>query len=463
MQLKEITIRNFRCFNKYRVTLAPRVTVLYGKNGAGKTTLIHAIHKALSFIMYTEIIRKKNPETKKRELVGVKTITGNNPYLRVEGYRKDGDFNNENDTMIEIGAVATMFGNNEELRWKMSAYTHNHRLRSSAFIHAFRIFYDLHKMTNELPVLAYYSDCFPHKEDQRRKSKKKKIAGLRNFGYHDWNAVEGCLDEWIGRLEASIREYERIERRLTLYQNTKELVSNEEMMKVEKEALVNLNNEIRAIESVLIKFSADLLPMSNTFYIAYIGIGMDDRLCLYMKSGEKVSFEQLPAGYRRLYNIVLDLAYRSYILNHSVDARGIAIIDEIDLHLHPELQQVVLNQLVATFPNVQFIVSTHSFLVLRNLPTSNEENAILYLQSGQEEPVKSYDIYGLDVDSGLQEVMGVRPSNEDLKTWISRCAFMRKMGYDEQCENLKRMILDKNLISAENLEKRIIDHLNTLN
>ena len=463
MQLKEITIRNFRCFNKYRVTLAPRVTVLYGKNGAGKTTLIHAIHKALSFIMYTEIIRKKNPETKKRELVGVKTITGNNPYLRVEGYRKDGDFNNENDTMIEIGAVATMFGNNEELRWKMSAYTHNHRLRSSAFIHAFRIFYDLHKMTNELPVLAYYSDCFPHKEDQRRKSKKKKIAGLRNFGYHDWNAVEGCMDEWIGRLEASIREYERIERRLTLYQNTKELVSNEEMMKVEKEALVNLNNEIRAIESVLIKFSADLLPMSNTFYIAYIGIGMDDRLCLYMKSGEKVSFEQLPAGYRRLYNIVLDLAYRSYILNHSVDARGIAIIDEIDLHLHPELQQVVLNQLVATFPNVQFIVSTHSFLVLRNLPTLNGENAILYLHSGQEEPVKSYDIFGLDVDSGLQEVMGVKPSNEELKTWISRCAFMRKMGYDEQCENLKRMILDKNLISAENLEKRIIDHLNTLN
>lgn len=463
MQLKEISIRNFRCFSKYKVKLAPHVTVLYGKNGAGKTTLIHAIHKALSFIMYSEIIRKKNPETKKRELIGVNTIAGHNPYLRVEGYRKDGDFNNENDTMIEIGAIASMSGNNEDLSWKMSAYTHNHRLRPSAFIRAFRMFYGWHKMTDELPVLAYYSDCFPHKEDRRRKSKKKKIAGLRNFGYHDWNAVEGCMDEWVGRLETSIKEYNRIERRFTLYQNTKELILNEEIIKAEKEALVSLNNEIRAIESVLIKFSANLLPISNSYDIAYIDLGMDDRLCLYMKSGEKVSFEQLPAGYRRLYNIVLDLAYRSYILNKSVDARGIAIIDEIDLHLHPELQQVVLNQFVATFPHVQFIVSTHSFLVLRNLPTSNEENAILYLQSGQEEPVKSYDIYGLDVDSGLQEVMGVRPSNEDLKTWISRCAYMRKMGLDEQCENLKRMILDKDLISAENLEQRIVDHLNTLN
>jgi len=463
MQLKEITIRNFRCFSKYKVTLAPHVTVLYGKNGAGKTTLIHAIHKALSVIMYSEIIRKKNPETKKRELVGVKTIAGHNPYLRVEGYRKDGDFNNEDDTMIEIGAVASMSDTMEDLTWKMSAYTHNHRLRSSAFIHAFRMFYDWHRQTNELPVLAYYSDCFPHKEDRRRKSMKKKISGLRNFGYHDWNAVEGCMDEWVGRLEASIREYERIERRFTLYQNTKELIPNEEVFKVERDALVNLNNEIRAIESVLIKFSTELLPMPNPFDIAYISIGMDDRLCLNMKTGEKVSFGQLPAGYRRLYNIVLDLAYRSYILNHSVDARGIAIIDEIDLHLHPELQQVVLNQLVATFPQVQFIVSTHSFLVLRNLPTSNDENTILYLQSGQEKPQESYDIYGLDVDSGLQEVMGVMPSNEDLKTWISRCAYMRKMGYDEQCENLKLMILDKKLISAENLEQRIVDHLNTLN
>lgn len=462
MRLKEITIRNFRCFEKYKVTFAPHVTVLYGKNGAGKTTLIHAIHKALSFIMYSEVIRKKNPETKKRELVGVKTIAGHNPYLRVEGYRKDGDFNNENDTMIEIGAVASL-PNIEDLSWKMSAFTHNHRLRPSTFIEAFRMFYDWHKAMNELPVLAYYSDCFPHKEDRRRKSKKKKIAGLRNFGYHDWNAVEGCMDEWVGRLEASIKEYERIERRFTLYQTTKELLLNEEMVRAEKEVLVNLNNEIRAMESVLIKFSTNLLSISNAYDIAYIGIGMDDRLCLNMKSGEKVSFEQLPAGYRRLYNIVLDIAYRSYILNHSIDAKGIAIIDEIDLHLHPELQQVVLNQFVETFPHVQFIVSTHSFLVLRNLPTSNGENAILYLQSGQEEPVKSYDIYGLDVDSGLQEVMGVMPSNEDIKTWISRCAYMRKMGYDEQCENLKRMILSKSLISAENLEQRIVDHFNTLN
>lgn len=83
MYLKQIQITNYRCFKKYEMNFAPGITVLFGKNGAGKTTLIHALHKALSFMMYsdnvTEVVNVKGK--RKKKIVDVKTITNNNPYL----------------------------------------------------------------------------------------------------------------------------------------------------------------------------------------------------------------------------------------------------------------------------------------------------------------------------------------------------------------------------------------------
>lgn len=64
MYLKKLQITNFRYFKKYEVEFAPHVTVLFGKNGSGKTTLIHALHKALSFMMYSEKIKIKDPKTR---------------------------------------------------------------------------------------------------------------------------------------------------------------------------------------------------------------------------------------------------------------------------------------------------------------------------------------------------------------------------------------------------------------
>lgn len=108
MILQNITIRNFRCFKEFSLNFGEKATVIFGKNGTGKTTLIHAIHKALSFIMYSDktYVTEKIKGKRKRRLVGVKTITNNNPYLKVEGFSKSGDYNNEEDSLIEIESHA---------------------------------------------------------------------------------------------------------------------------------------------------------------------------------------------------------------------------------------------------------------------------------------------------------------------------------------------------------------------
>ena len=217
--------------------------------------------------------------------------------------------------------------------------------------------------------------------------------------------------------------------------------------------------EIEYITNALRKFSehelaiaVDILDLSP--YDAHLRIMTKDR--------HPYSFRNLPAGYKRLFSIALDLAYRSFFLGKDLNIVGVAIIDEIDQHLHPELEQVVLARLMATFPNLQFIVSTHSPLVLTGLKTVDGQNRILKMQSDQTSPTTLFDIYGLDMNSGLQEVMDVNPNDEELNRWISRCAYMISKGYIEQAENLKKSILEKGVLSPEIIDKRIGELLKKL-
>ncbi len=84
-------------------------------------------------------------------------------------------------------------------------------------------------------------------------------------------------------------------------------------------------------------------------------------------NGTDLKFSELSDGYRSLLTILGHFVRSaSRLLEWQADptqVHGIAIIDEVDLHLHPSWQQHILNDLRDTFPNVQFIVATHSPLV----------------------------------------------------------------------------------------------------
>ena len=435
MYLKKLNIKNFRCFKDYEVEFAPRVTVLFGKNGAGKSTLIHAIHKAMSFIMYsynvTENIKIKGKSKKK--VVDVKTITNNNSYLHPKSFSKD-DFNNSEDKFIEVAANANFGEILNDVDWKISVIAKKCRLRPSEFEDAFLSFYEWHRNTNELPLLAYFSDSFPHREDKKKKTIKAKIASLRNFGYFDWDEEEGCTKEWIERFERTMRNRDRLERRFRMINDavhdfSVEKESVDKAMLLERQMLEMYKNEISAIEACLVNFSMHLGIENSIYNIISLGLHPDDdKLCIITnnESNRFISFRKLPAGYKRLLNIVLDLAYRSFILSEgsSCNIKGLAIIDEIDLHLHPELEQIVLEGFMNTFPNLQFIVSTHSPLVLTGVETKDDQNAILRMEPGTDRPETWHDIHGIDYNLMLEENMGVqkrKPTVQALfdKAWKS--------------------------------------------
>ncbi|MGT2456529.1 AAA family ATPase [Cupriavidus basilensis] len=101
------------------------------------------------------------------------------------------------------------------------------------------------------------------------------------------------------------------------------------------------------------------------------------------KGGDEFNVLQLSDGERNMLALVGDLARRLSVLNPGLsnpnEGRGVVLIDEIDLHLHPRWQREVVAKLEATFLNCQFVITTHSPQVLGEL---NPESVML-LRAGE--------------------------------------------------------------------------------
>ncbi len=92
--------------------------------------------------------------------------------------------------------------------------------------------------------------------------------------------------------------------------------------------------------------------------------------------GKLFDFNTMSAGYAAAFDIIVDLMMRmekNSNRSFHYDMPGIVLIDEIETHLHLELQKLILPMLTELFPNIQFIVSTHSPFVINSI-----ENATIF-------------------------------------------------------------------------------------
>ena len=88
----------------------------------------------------------------------------------------------------------------------------------------------------------------------------------------------------------------------------------------------------------------------------------------YTEDGKTLPINYLSAGYQSLLWMLMEMAFRTAILNPGLDdysqVGGVVFIDEIDMHLHPKWQWKVLDALHSSFPKIQFIVATHSPIII---------------------------------------------------------------------------------------------------
>lgn len=133
------------------------------------------------------------------------------------------------------------------------------------------------------------------------------------------------------------------------------------------------------------------------------------------KQGRQFYLEQLSDGERGLLALVFDLTRRLAVANPSAvnplrDGVALVMIDEIELHLHPKWQRDVVDRLRQTFPACQFVVTTHSPLVLGEVPA----RCVRFLEideGGKVVKTVPSEAYGMDANRILQEFMGARVRN----------------------------------------------------
>ena len=130
---------------------------------------------------------------------------------------------------------------------------------------------------------------------------------------------------------------------------------------------------------------------------------------------QQYTFQQLSSGYSAIFNIYAALLVRVRYLDITPDQlKGVALIDEIDAHLHLSLQRKILPFLVKSFPNVQFIVTTHSPFVITSI-----EDVIIYDISKREQ-IENLSSYSYEaVAEGL---LGVDPASDVLQAKIKELA-----------------------------------------
>ena len=181
------------------------------------------------------------------------------------------------------------------------------------------------------------------------------------------------------------------------------------------------------------------------------------------KNGMSLNVSQLSDGEKCTMTLFGDLARRLTIANPKMDnpllGEGVLLIDEIELHMHPLWQRNVLKKLKETFPNIQFVITTHSPIVLSEV--DNEFNVFFMKNTGSScEIIEFRRLDGFDANYILEEFMGTRSINsktQDLINEIYNLIQANKLDEAEKKVNKLEMITDstnKDVLRANILIKR---------
>lgn len=170
------------------------------------------------------------------------------------------------------------------------------------------------------------------------------------------------------------------------------------------------------------------------------------------KAGVTLDVSKLSDGERSVLALVLDLTRRLSQANEGLDdparqGRAVVLIDELDMHLHPSWQRTIVSRLERTFPNCQFIATSHSPQIIGEM---SPENILTIEQSG--EVSRPSQAFGMDTNWVLQVVMDVDERDPGVKRSIAACFGMIQRGELDSAER-KINELRQEIGSSEELQR----------
>ncbi len=314
MKIQKLELENFRGFKgKHEIDFKPDVNVFVGINGAGKTTVLDA----LSFFLRCFIEEYSTPLTFEFSDKNSININAKTASLRV--YSDSSAY--DSIKFDEYGSISFGFFGNT----KKDVYSKN---------------------TNNLPVFLYFNANFnaPLLDFAKLHDVYKEAFGINSTHFHNFF-------NWFSN-EENIENEKRLNEDNTFRNPKLEIIRN---------AVINFSKHLNGL-----KF--------EKFRIQRVGLHKPQ--FIFEKENKKLYFEMLSNGEKAIFYYVADIARRFAIANPGnpnadKEGKGIVLIDEIDLHLHPSWQRKIIPALTKTFPNIQFFITTHSPQVLSNVKHEN--------------------------------------------------------------------------------------------
>lgn len=326
MKINQLRLFNFRSKEELQIELGSRLTLLLGENGSGKTTVLDAMAIALGAIL-THLPKVSGKSFKRSDLM---LKEGKQmPYTRVEIQTDQGlkwSRTDRRDKSEKTTSLIPPARGLQSLR----------RFLDETIIHPF-----LDDQDFQLPVFSYYGV-----------SRALLDVPLTRKGFpkthHRFEAYENALEATTRFKSAFVWFYNK---------------ENEEQRK---------QKELRSFEYKLPELEAVRQAILRIFPdISEPHIMVNPLRFAVKKDGLVLDIAQLSDGYKTLISLVIDLASRMALANpaevNPLDSPGIVMIDEVDLHLHPEWQSRVVGDLLKVFRNTQFIITTHSPYIVEAL------------------------------------------------------------------------------------------------
>lgn len=405
MRIKFLEVMNFRNMKSNRIEFSNKqFTVLIGDNGTGKTSIIEGITKG-----FVPVIRAINSEAVKQC-----------------------DINNKD---ITFGTASTAVTLKIELDDK--EYTWTNRRRKSSLVQFDQTVENKDKSQHDLKQLkAKYMKCV---EDKRlplvlyygtdRIIRDVPVRGhIKNFEVTD--SLRNCFDNinYFRDFYDWFKTEEDVELR--------ELRNNKSYHNPRLDCVRNaLEKMIKGYKNLRIELNPSRMLMTNSE-------GMD------------LQIEQLSGGYKAVLSVVADIAKRLSIANPEVknplEEQAVILIDELDLHLHPKWQKTIVDDLKRTFPNCQFIISTHSPFIIQSIGADELFDIESMSYAGEE---GTYN--GWSIESIQEKKMGVKLKTEKYNNLIT--TFSKAID-NEDYKIAKRMYQELvKMMNPESSERKIID------
>ena len=416
LKINKLYLDNYRCFKDFTIDFHDQLTVLVATNGKGKTAILDAIAVAFgTFVNSTGLARGSvfnRSDVQKIKARETKT--------------------NEMEEVYPLVLEANGVINNEVTHWSRELHKPKGATTTKDTKSLIQYGQDIrnkvvHKVDEIIPLISYYGTG--------------RLWGLKkitlNKKQHETSRLSGyidCLDP--------LSSYKSFE---SWYVDICLAELELKIEEIEKNNLDISNNEFTVIRKS-IQQAVNHIVEKNTGWKDIVYKKRAETIVAQNETFGELSLMQLSDGIRNMIGLVADIAYRAVKLNPHLEnapkqTPGIVLIDEVDMHLHPKWQQTVLTDLTKAFPNIQFIVTTHSPQVLSTV--KKEQIRIL---GDNVVSTPSTHSFGEDSSVLLAELMNVSP--------------LPPLEIVEKRKEYQRLIEDREYESprAKQLQKELIEN-----